>query len=64
VTLRKPAPVGTTWLCPLCGKTGETRESVGDESCYIWAELVSLDSIEYGSDGRITKATVVKGDDE
>ena len=33
------------WLCVSCGRQGPTRESVGDESCYMHSVLVYEDSI-------------------
>lgn len=35
----------TVWMCAACGKTGKTRDSIGDESCYMWGTLVWEDSI-------------------
>lgn len=50
----------TIWLCGACGKTGAARESVGDESCYLNATLVYVESIERDAEGRIVAATAVK----
>ena len=36
----------TVWICQACGKTGKTRMTVGDESCYLHAILVYEDSID------------------
>lgn len=34
------------WMCGACGKTGATRMTVGDESCYLHSVLVWEDSIK------------------
>lgn len=49
----------TIWLCGACGKTGVTRMTVGDESCYLHSVEVFVDSIERFPSGRIKAATAV-----
>ncbi len=49
----------TIWLCGACGKTGEARMTVGDESCYLNSVEVFVDSIQRDLNGRIKTATVV-----
>ncbi len=33
------APVGQVWVCGACGRTGQNRTTVGDESCFLNAVL-------------------------
>ncbi len=42
----------TIWLCGACGRTGETRMTVGDESCYLNSVEVFVDSIQRNLNGR------------
>lgn len=49
----------TIWLCGACGRTGETRMTVGDESCYLNSVEVFVDSIQRNLNGRIKAATAV-----
>lgn len=49
----------TIWLCGACGKTGKTRMTVGDESCYLNAVEVYVDSIKRNLNGRIKYAKAV-----
>ncbi len=51
----------TIWVCAGCGKTGATRETIGDEDCYIHGNLVYADSIVRGSHGRIIGALAAEG---
>lgn len=39
------------WLCIACGKQGKTRETVGDESCYMHSVQVYEDSIRHTDKG-------------
>lgn len=48
-----------TWVCAACGKTGTTRENIGDESCYLHAMLAWTASLCMDGKGRTTKATRV-----
>lgn len=50
---------GTLWMCGACGKTGKARDTVGDESCYMWAVLVREDSIMRDETGRAIAAKAV-----
>lgn len=51
----------TIWLCGACGKTGPTRETVGDESCWMWSVTVYVDSIQRDATGRIIGAQATPG---
>jgi hypothetical protein len=49
----------TIWLCGACGRTGATRMTVGDESCYLHSVEVFVDSIERDANSRIKAAQAV-----
>ena len=46
------------WMCAACGRQGNTRMAVGDESCYLHAVQVYADTI-VRKGGRVW-ATAVK----
>jgi len=46
------APVGRTWVCLACGKHSLKRDEVGDESCFMNAELFDTDKLVL-QDGRV-----------
>lgn len=49
----------TIWVCHACGKTGETRETIDDESCWMHGVLVWADSVIYDARGRAVAAEAV-----
>lgn len=48
------APDGSVWVCTACGKYGPKRHRIGDESCFVNAELILLDKLVF-TNGRVTK---------
>ena len=49
----------TIWVCGACGRSGETRMTVGDESCYLKSVEVFEDTVQRGPDGLVKAATAV-----
>jgi len=43
----------TVWVCGACGKHGPTRETVGDESCFIWGVEVWTGSLRLDTRGLV-----------
>jgi hypothetical protein len=54
---------GTIWMCGACGKTNKDRYQVGDESCYMHAVLVHVNSIVRDETGRAISAEAVNDPD-
>lgn len=48
----------TVFVCAACGKIGETRETVGDESCFMNAVECWRSSVIFKGKGRATFAVV------
>ena len=51
----------TLWVCGACGKTGDARDTIGDEACYMWGNLCYLDSLVYDQLGNLRGAQAVPG---
>ena len=49
-------------MCLACGREGESRETIGDESCFIWGRKVYKDSIKREIDGRVVSEVEVCND--
>lgn len=47
----------TVWVCAACSKVGETRRTVGDESCYLHAVKVWRDSVRRKASGGVYAVT-------
>lgn len=48
------------WMCAACGRQGKTRETVGDESCYLHSVKVYEDSIVRPETGGVRAQAVPK----
>ena len=47
------------WVCGACGRSGKTRMTVGDESCYLNSVEVWEDTAKRGANGLVRAATAV-----
>lgn len=47
------------WVCGACGRSGKTRMTVGDESCYLNSIEVWEDTVKRGANGLVKAATAV-----
>lgn len=67
--MSKEAPEGTVWVCTACGK--RSRDKYGDDavdkgwdvSCFLHAVLCDESSLQFGEDGRVTKADLAENAD-
>lgn len=55
------APTGFTFVCTACGKHNRIRGLLGDESCYLNAQLCFSDSLKFNADGLVTFARAYRG---
>jgi hypothetical protein len=51
------------WVCGACGKIGATRDTVGDESCYMWSVECWEDSVLRDLNGNVRGAQAVPKDE-
>jgi hypothetical protein len=49
----------TCWVCAACGKVGASRETIGDESCFLYGVEVYADTLKCHPDGRVYQASAV-----
>lgn len=51
------------WVCGACGRSGKTRMTVGDESCYLNSVEVWEDTVKRGANGLVKTATAVPSEE-
>ena len=56
------APEGQEWVCVCCGRHGPQRDRIGDESCFLNAQLFPTGLLRFDGHQRVQRIVEKAGD--